>query len=638
MKKQRKFLSIALAGTMALSGTVPALAANYHSPFTDLSPESWCYGYVTSMVGHDFLSGYPDNTFRQDALITRAETATALSKLSLPAILVSKEFYDVQTHTWYHDAIQQAYISGAMLGINHDAVSNYFAPNDYLTRADAAIIASRLYGMQRNAGSVNLRQFRDYNEISYGAEAHIQNLIKAGIMSGYPDGTLRPNQPITRGEFSRIFNFICNMSSYDMRSNLEKALENENILNNSNDLSEVSLKFDVADKLNFGEASSTRVKIKTKNIPNGTVIPLSISGGGSNITIPDQITIYNDTASFYIYSTRFTAMQTYVLTAEYEGLQFSTNVYLNKKDTMSNDVYIKDVTVEGTLRYGKSDSIEITVETDDIPKGEYLEASIDGPGLSLEDDEVKVKNNKAVFVVNSKSSTPTGIYTFKVGYEGHYRTAKVVVSEIKSNDPYITNAEVSGNLQEGKNDRITITVHTNDLPNGQYMAATLSGKSNGDTIYPANAGISVTDRVLVYDNEATFTVYSSYYTPKGAYYIILDYNGTTHKVKFYVSDDDTDDDYEDDENGYIKSIKVDGYLREGRRDYADVIVRTSGIPDGTVLYPTVEDDLRVPSSCVVNDNRAEFYVYNPDSVDAGTYEIEIRYNGETYTTTVRVRR
>lgn len=123
------------AGVLSLSVAGTALASDYHSPFTDLSPNSWCYGYVTSMVGHNFLSGYPDNTFRQDALITRAETATALSKLGLPAIIVSKEFYDVQSLTWYHDAIQKAYTSGVMLATNHDTTSDYYAPNDYLTRA-----------------------------------------------------------------------------------------------------------------------------------------------------------------------------------------------------------------------------------------------------------------------------------------------------------------------------------------------------------------------------------------------------------------------------------------------------------------------------------------------------------------------
>ena len=49
------------------------------------------------------------------------------------------------------------------------------------------------------------------------------------------------------------------------------------------------------------------------------------------------------------------------------------------------------------------------------------------------------------------------------------------------------------------------------------------------------------------------------------------------------------------------------------------------------------DDLEVPYSVVVYNNKATFYVYNPDSVKDGRYDITIDYNGETYKTTVRVR-
>lgn len=91
---------------------------------------------------------------------------------------------------------------------------------------------------------------------------------------------------------------------------------------------------------------------------------------------------------------------------------------------------------------------------------------------------------------------------------------------------------VSRNLKEGKNDRINVTVYTNDLPNGQYMTAALSGKN----VYPASVGLSVTDQVLVYDNKAEFTIYSSSYTPKGEYGILIDFNGISREVKFHVSE------------------------------------------------------------------------------------------------------
>lgn len=86
MKKQ-KLLTMMLAGTFLVSIPSPAYAGQ---EFSDLARTSWCYGYVMNMVGHGMLSGYPDNTFRQNDYITRAETATALSKLGLPQVLVSK--------------------------------------------------------------------------------------------------------------------------------------------------------------------------------------------------------------------------------------------------------------------------------------------------------------------------------------------------------------------------------------------------------------------------------------------------------------------------------------------------------------------------------------------------------------------
>jgi hypothetical protein len=81
MKRRTKLLPIVLAGAMTLSVSVPAMASDYHSPFTDLATSSWCYGYVTSMVSHGFINGYEDNTFRPEKEITRAEAMTVINKI-----------------------------------------------------------------------------------------------------------------------------------------------------------------------------------------------------------------------------------------------------------------------------------------------------------------------------------------------------------------------------------------------------------------------------------------------------------------------------------------------------------------------------------------------------------------------------
>lgn len=630
MKKQ-KLLTMMLAGTFLVSIPSPAYAGQ---EFSDLARTSWCYGYVMNMVGHGMLSGYPDNTFRQNDYITRAETATALSKLGLPQVLVSKNYTDVQQFSWYYSPIQDAYRSGVVLGINHDTTGSNFYPDRYLTRADAAIIASRLYGLQKNWKDTRLSQFWDHNDIQANARMHVQNLVRAGIMSGYPDNTFRPNQPVTRAEFCRIFNFVTYTSSSELAKNLEDSLEYEDILQDDTALKEASIKIDIPNKLYYGENSSTTVRLKTENIPDGTLIPLFLSNNGSGITIPSSVRVYNNTASFEMYTSRYTERQTYTLTATYEGKRFSETFYLNKNDNMSNDVYIKKIDVESSLRYGRNDTVEVVVTTKDVPNGEYVYGTITGRGLYLEDEKVKVRNNKAVFEVNSKSSTPTGIYQFKAEYDGHYRTADVVVSETPSDKPFVVDTVVERALHKDVNDSIDITVYTNNALNGQYMTAKITGKINGSTIYPDEAGLNVTTPVLVYNNKAVFTVYSSPYTPEGGYELEINYDGSTHKIKFYVGENDIE---EPEKKGSIRYIDVDDYLREGRSDSTLVTVRTKDVPDGTNLYPEVEYGLTVPYRCTVYDNKAEFYVRNSPSTNAGRYDLWIDYNGETYETTVRVK-
>jgi len=47
---------------------------------------------------------------------------------------------------------------------------------------------------------------KDYE--GHWAEEYIKKAINAGYMSGYPDGSFKPDEPITRAEFARVLSFI----------------------------------------------------------------------------------------------------------------------------------------------------------------------------------------------------------------------------------------------------------------------------------------------------------------------------------------------------------------------------------------------------------------------------------------------
>ncbi len=89
-----------------------------------------------------------------------------------------------------------AYVNGRSAG--------KFAPNAGITRGEVAAIIYRL--MSESAKSRYYSQsnyFTDVDSDSWYNEA-ISTLVEAGVLSGYEDGSFRPDQPVTRAELAAI--------------------------------------------------------------------------------------------------------------------------------------------------------------------------------------------------------------------------------------------------------------------------------------------------------------------------------------------------------------------------------------------------------------------------------------------------
>lgn len=93
---------------------------------------------------------------------------------------------------WSKDAVND--MASRMVVFNFDT----FDPNKAITRADFAEYMVRALGLYRT-GSVHENHFKD---VSANGDRTLAILIanEYGIISGYPDGTFRPNQVITREE------------------------------------------------------------------------------------------------------------------------------------------------------------------------------------------------------------------------------------------------------------------------------------------------------------------------------------------------------------------------------------------------------------------------------------------------------
>ena len=98
-----------------------------------------------------------------------------------------------------------------------DAGADTFRPDDIITRAEGALVLTRIFGIDTTGTTVE-PVFTDLGETYIEAQKAIVAATKLGLINGYGDGTYRPNEKMTRAQFMKI------IASY-----IEVNAENEDI-------------------------------------------------------------------------------------------------------------------------------------------------------------------------------------------------------------------------------------------------------------------------------------------------------------------------------------------------------------------------------------------------------------------------
>lgn len=148
-----------------------------------------------------YVQGYPDGTVKPAGNITRAETAAILFRLMDDAsrktyYSTKSGFRDVASGSWYNTYV--ATLNNA--GVITDSSNGYFRPNEAITRAE---LAAMLAKFSETTGAANY-----FNDVSakYWAANAIAICAKLGWITGYPDGTFRPDRNVTRAELMAMIN------------------------------------------------------------------------------------------------------------------------------------------------------------------------------------------------------------------------------------------------------------------------------------------------------------------------------------------------------------------------------------------------------------------------------------------------
>ena len=175
--------------------------AEYHSdPITPVGPP------ILSSVDHyAYIVGYPDGMVHPEWQITRAETATIFFRMLTDE---SREdfwsqvnpYYDVLPEDWYNNAISTLTNAGILYGYP----DGNFVPDGNITRAEFAAMAVRFFTDEDE--EIEGDAFPDIAD--HWANYEINLAYAKKIIEGYPDGTFKPDQEITRAEAVTIVNRV----------------------------------------------------------------------------------------------------------------------------------------------------------------------------------------------------------------------------------------------------------------------------------------------------------------------------------------------------------------------------------------------------------------------------------------------
>ncbi|WP_245149815.1 S-layer homology domain-containing protein, partial [Peptoniphilus vaginalis] len=179
---------------------------------------------VQDIFTHEqYIFGYPDDTIRPDGDMTRAEAIAVVARLQKLDLSdkTSNIYKDTKAGMWYNAAINAAFREGYLL----EKEGENIRPNDKITRAELALLISHI-----DKKNDTVAPFEDVKGHKF--EAAINQAYGNERIKGYPDGTFKPDNSITRAEVATMLNKL-----YDRYPDKNYIDANQNLVHNYKDMS-----------------------------------------------------------------------------------------------------------------------------------------------------------------------------------------------------------------------------------------------------------------------------------------------------------------------------------------------------------------------------------------------------------------
>jgi len=188
-------------GTTNIITSQDATNAGY---FNDVMPGHVFFDYVEALRLKAVVHGYDGHIFKPYQPITRVE---ALKMIMRSSDIIPNESFtfhtyrDLATDTWFYEYIQTGSLEGIVRGYD----DGLFRPNKDVSRIE--FLKMVMESDNLNIDSQDSSSFDDL-EVDFWGTDYANLGYSKNIISGYSDGTFRPNQPITRAEAAKIVSYL----------------------------------------------------------------------------------------------------------------------------------------------------------------------------------------------------------------------------------------------------------------------------------------------------------------------------------------------------------------------------------------------------------------------------------------------
>jgi len=171
--------------------------------FSDVPDDFWAKEAIAALAKRDIVVGFPQGEFKPQRFATRGELAAMLQQLFEPKPKQRAiAFKDLPPNYWGDEAIKAVAKAGIIMGYP----DHKFRPNQPITRAEALVVLAKALNLKPpSEPAKTLQQYADSDKVPDYAIANVAAAVKAGLVTGYPQGKLlNPNKPATRAELAAM--------------------------------------------------------------------------------------------------------------------------------------------------------------------------------------------------------------------------------------------------------------------------------------------------------------------------------------------------------------------------------------------------------------------------------------------------